>query len=34
MESMRQSVMYYNSYKLKVGKQKCLNRWKISHAED
>jgi hypothetical protein len=26
MESMRQSVMYYTSYKLKVGKQKCINR--------
>jgi hypothetical protein len=25
MESMRQSVMYYNSCKLKVGKQKCTH---------
>jgi hypothetical protein len=34
MESMRQSVTYYNSYKLKVGKQKCINRRKINHVED
>ena len=34
MESVRQSVMYYNSYKLKGGKQKCINRRKINHVED
>jgi type VI protein secretion system component VasF len=34
MESMRQSVMYYNSYILKVGKQRCINRQKINHVED
>jgi hypothetical protein len=34
MESMRQSVVYCNSYKLKVGKQKCINRRKINHVED
>jgi len=34
MESMRQSVLYYNSYKLKVGNQKCINRRKINHVED
>jgi polysaccharide deacetylase 2 family uncharacterized protein YibQ len=33
MESMRQNVMYYNSYKLKVGKQKCINLRKINHVE-
>ena len=26
MESMSQGVMYYNLYKLKVGKQKWINR--------
>ena len=34
IESVRQSVMYYNLYKLKVGKQKCINRRKINHEED
>jgi hypothetical protein len=34
MENMRQSVMYYNSYKLKVGKQKCINRRKINRVEN
>jgi len=34
MESMRQSLMYYNSYKLKAGKQKCINCRKINHVED
>jgi len=34
MESMRQSVLYYNSYKLRVGKQKCINRRKFNHVED
>jgi hypothetical protein len=34
MVSMRQSVTYYNSYKLKVGKQRCINRRKINHVED
>ena len=34
MEIMRQSVMYYNSYKLKAGKQKCINRRKINQVED
>jgi hypothetical protein len=34
MESVRQSVMYRNSYKLKVGKQRCINRWKINHVDD
>ena len=34
MESMRQSVIYYNSYKLKGGKQKCINRGKINHVEN
>ena len=29
MESMRQNVMCYKSYKLKVGKQKCINRRKM-----
>jgi hypothetical protein len=33
MESVRQSVMYYNSSKLKVGKQRCINHWKINHVE-
>jgi len=32
MESMRQSVMCYKSYKLKVGKQKCINRRKINRV--
>ena len=34
MESVRLSVMYYNSYNLKVGKQRCINRRKINHVED
>ena len=34
MESMRQRVMYCNSYKFKGGKQKCINRRKINHVED
>ena len=34
MESMRQSVLYYNSYKLRVGKQKCINRRKFNNVED
>ena len=34
MESIFQSVMCYNSYKLKVGKQKCINRWKINQVEN
>jgi hypothetical protein len=34
MESVRQSVMYCNSYKLKVGNQKCINRRKINHVEN
>jgi hypothetical protein len=34
MESICQSVMYYDSYKLKVGKQKCINLRKINNAED
>jgi hypothetical protein len=34
MEIMRQSMMYYTWYKLKVGKQRCINRQKINHVED
>jgi len=34
MESLRKSVMYYNSHKLKVGKQKCINRRKNNYVED
>ena len=34
IEIMRQSMMYYNLYKLKVGKQKCINRQKINHEEN
>ena len=34
MDSVRHSVMHYNWYKLKVGKQKCINGRKINHVED
>ena len=34
MDSMCQIVMYYNLYKLKVGKQKYINRRNINHVED
>ena len=34
MESVRQRVMYCNSYKLKGGKQKCINRRKTNYVED
>ena len=34
IEIMRQSMMYYNLYKLKVGKQKCINRQKTNHEEN